>query len=176
MNEVIWKQVFINGVGTKYEVSSTGLVRVTGKSAPMYMPITKKGYVRVMLRINKKPVKFYAHRLILSAFVPNEQNKETVNHKNGNKLDNRVENLEWATIIENIDHAVLNGLAKRGRAKKKYKSIKTEWGSYRPIVDLETGIFYKSCELSKIIGIRRNYINRMLSGERHNSFKRYQYA
>lgn len=64
------------------------------------------GYERVS--IHSKPM--YLHRVVAETFLPNSENKKTVNHKNGNKTDNRVENLEWATYSENMRHAFDNGL------------------------------------------------------------------
>lgn len=58
------------------------------------------------------------HILVAKAFVPNPSKKATVNHINGNKLDNRMENLEWLSAKENLVHAWNNGLNKRGKPKE----------------------------------------------------------
>ena len=69
--------------------------------------VDSKGYARVCL---SKKTSTKVHRLVIEAFVPNFEGKPQVNHKNGNKLDNRADNLEWATNQENQKHAIELGL------------------------------------------------------------------
>ena len=69
-----------------------------------------KGYIQTPLTKNKKQINKKNHRLVAIAFIPNPENKPQVNHINGNKLNNNVENLEWVTDKENKKHAKEAGL------------------------------------------------------------------
>lgn len=87
-----------------YEVSNMGNIRrVTTQRALSIFP--SNGYRQVAFRVKGKQLKKSVHRLVAQAFIPNIDNKPTVNHINGRKDDNRVENLEWATYSENHLHA-----------------------------------------------------------------------
>ena len=65
------------------------------------------GYLTVVMGVGNKR---FIHRLVAEAFIPNPENKPEVNHINGDKTDNRVENLEWVSPKENCQHAVISGL------------------------------------------------------------------
>ena len=107
MTQEIWKD--IDELDRRFEVSDQGRVRnkITGhilKPVPM-----ERGYLRVSLSYNGKGHTKKIHKLVAIAFVPNPLNKSEINHINGNKLDNRAVNLEWATRKENMEHASKNG-------------------------------------------------------------------
>jgi hypothetical protein len=87
------------------------------------MWITDTGYLRLTLNKEGKKSNHLVHRLVANAFIPNVDNKETVNHKNGVKSDNQIDNLEWATRSEQNKHAWVMGL----------NQGKTGWrGKYAP--------------------------------------------
>jgi len=100
-----------------------------------------KGYLMVKLTYNYNPKSIAIHRLIALNFIPNPENKPQVNHINGIKIDNSVENLEWVTGSENCLHAHKNGLVKK-RSEESKKSQKLACS--KMVLDLQIGIFYDS--------------------------------
>lgn len=115
----IWKDIV--GYEGLYQVSNLGRlkrisrVRSDGKLLKELIkkntPRKGDGYLQISLGTRSHTQKSrYLHQIVATAFIPNPENKRFVNHKNGIKADNRVENLEWCTYQENMDHAVETGL------------------------------------------------------------------
>lgn len=77
------------------------------------------GYVYIFLMKDNKSKNFRLHRLVAEAFIPNPENKLQVNHKDGNKLNNNINNLEWCNQSENEKHAYNKGLANNDNQKIK---------------------------------------------------------
>lgn len=128
----MWKE--IPGYEGYYAVSDTGEVKslqrtITTKSNQTYTiperilkatPVAR-GYLQVMFCKDNVKKAFYVHRLVAEAFIENPNNEETVNHKDGNKLNNNANNLEWVSYSENNQHAYDTNLHKKGEGHYKAK-------------------------------------------------------
>lgn len=102
-----------------------------------------------------------AHRLVAITYIPNPDNKEFVNHKNGVKTDNRVENLEWCTRQENEDHAFSTGL-KNSTGSNNVMSVLDE-GKVRTIKELLSNNI-KGLYIAKQLGVSAANISRIKNG------------
>lgn len=155
----IWKD--IAGYEGLYQVSNLGQVRSVGridsrghfyKSKILSFEIMKKGYKRVSFCIEGKIIKKMVHRLVAETFLPNENNLPEINHKDGNKSNNIVTNLEWCTTLDNIHHAFDTGLRTHCSPKK--------------VVCVETGeVFPSIVSAAKWCGSSDSRISNICSGK-----------
>lgn len=137
-----------------YEINNQFEIRSIKRKTPFILKqkINKIGYVVIRSTVYKKRRFFLVHRLIALTFIPNPHNKPMINHKNGIKIDNRIDNLEWVTSSENIKHAFDFGLNKKrfGQNANFYKlsnkSVMNIFNSNRPYKEL--AIKYKVCRVT----------------------------
>lgn len=121
----------------------------------------RNGYYNVSLCSNGKKINKHIHRLVAEQFIENKNGYPQINHKDGNKLNNNLINLEWCTSSENIKHSfrVLGRQASDG-------------GQSKPVICLETKIIYQSIsECAKNIGVNIGTLSKHLMGKRYTCKK-----
>jgi hypothetical protein len=168
--DVLWKPILLKDNIVIYSVSNEGQVKrhactvlqKDGKCLTVRERILKtfdddRGYPQV--DINRKTLS--VHRLVALAFIPNPDDKPTVNHKDGNKKNNDMSNLEWNTHYENVHHAIELGLRPRGGQIKKISQL-TLNGEFVKTYDsvLEAGEAVGAKDASSIARCARGYRNK----------------
>lgn len=155
----IWKD--IEGYEGSYQISNMGNVKSLSKKwisgnnniirnhgdILLKQSNNARGYRHVILSKNSKHRTLTIHQLMARAFIPNPENKLFVNHKDGNKKNNILENLEWCTNDENMKHAVKMNLIKKKISQEIRDKIKTLYTSGMRITDI-----------ARILGLNRKSI------------------
>lgn len=155
---------FISNLLTKYTINEDGDVYSFYKRGNLKTHLNHKGYLRVTLSINGKGKAFFLHRLVLMAFSPTT-NMELleVNHKDGNKLNNSLNNLEWVTTKENINHAIKNQLRADFKGSKNGYSVLTEEDVYWIIEQLKLKSISQQ-NMADIVGCSKSTISAIKHG------------
>lgn len=172
MQNEIWKDVI--GFENDYEVSDFGAIRskvrarnngrakILLKSKLLKQRISGYGYYIIDLHSLGYVKTISVHRVILSAFSPNTFNKPCINHINGIKTDNRLENLEWCTYSENSIHASKTGLTPY------FKGDKARYT--KPVICNNTSKVYGTIkEYAESINKHASYVTRVLNGTYKNT-------
>lgn len=166
----IWRD--IEGFEGRYQISSLGRVKSLARhNVPeekiIAFQLSHKGYERIRIGIGRNFKRsMQVHRLVAIAFIPNPDNLPQVNHKDGNKRNNRVDNLEWCTNIENQRHAWENGLK-----RSCYHSGKpnTPVSMIDPVTSNVIWQYRSVADASRHTGIKRENILKVLRGEREKA-------
>jgi hypothetical protein len=149
-NHEEWRKV--DG-STRHEVSNLGRVRKSTTKRLLRPGLNTYGYPHFSFKQGDKIKCLTVHRAVAIAFLSNPQKKTQVNHKNGVKTDNRVENLEWCSASENNKHAHRNGLWK---SKKEVAVLCKETGEIFNSIN-EASRYYRFFEGSISQSIRKGY-------------------
>jgi hypothetical protein len=162
MNSTTWKDVL--GYEDVFEVSSNGIIRRKGKDKHLSTRVNGNGYEIITLCHNGNRQTHRIHRIVMNAFYGNKP--LDVNHKNGIKTDNRLENLEYCTRRENIAHArdvlgVVGGDRHTPESKPRQFKHLTE-SSVRAIRDAHSE-GTSQIELSKLYGVSIAAVNRIIN-------------
>lgn len=107
-----------------YSASNLGRIRNEGTGRIMHVYMTPRGYLGLTLRRDNKPINQAVHRLVAETFLGGPHPGLDVNHIDGDKTNNCIENLEWCTREENVRHAVSNGL-RPGPRRKAVRIVET---------------------------------------------------
>jgi len=171
----------------EYLISNSGLVWSIRRNKQVKGKLTNAGYLRVGLSVGGKRKDITIHRLVAETFIPNPKNKPTVNHLNEIKTDNRLENLQWATTLEqnihgtrikramaNTDWQARNAKINHKEIARKRDYVKMQRNLMKPILqlDLEGNILAKYDGISiaaRTLGIHHSKISACANGNRKTS-------
>jgi len=172
MQKEIWKDV--PNYDGLYQVSNLGRIKSLNKKNKikelkgidttriLKLRESKDGYLYTVFSIDKVRKTVKAHRLVAESFLDNKENKPCVNHINGIKTDNRVENLEWCTYSENTKHAVKIGLKKGVKGEKSHLS-KLNINDVNNIRLLYSKGNVPQLKLAKTFNISQSQVNRIVN-------------
>ena len=168
--EEIWKGVIYQGIdySWRFECSNLGRIR-NAINKHIYTPHKSGiGYFQICTTVNDKRKNIKVHKAVAESFIDNPNNLPVVNHKDGNKENNNVDNLEWVTQKENIQHAVRTGLMKSG---EKHHNVKLTDKEILEIRDLYRHKSYNQREIGEIYGVSRSHVSAIVLNNKRKVVK-----
>lgn len=176
----IWKD--IKDYEGLYQVSNTGKVKSLQRHKKNHTKIQiveekikntrkdRQGYLLLDLYKDNKQKTIRVHRVVAETFIPNPENKETVNHMDGDKRNNEVKNLEWSSFKEQNIHFYEKKLKTDESIEKAIKAMNK--ASSKKTKCLSDGVIYSSAsEASRAAGVSASLIMRVCRGERKTAGK-----
>lgn len=146
-----------------YEITKDGQIINKHNNHILKPQPNGKGYLRVIIGHKR----YFVHRLVAEKYLENKDNKPQINHKDGNKLNNSIYNLEFVTNQENRNHAIKNNLHLCGE-KCSYSKLKE-----KEVIYILNNLQKTNSELSKMFNVSRATINDIRKGKTWKHLKRY---
>lgn len=143
-------------IAPNYAIDVDGKIynKKTGKA--LAQRLNRDGYSVVELWKENKKTVYAVHRFVAKAFIPNPENLPCVNHKDGNKANNKVENLEWVTYSQNTIHAFELGLMKAKQGEDVHNSVLTEDQVHKICQLMEKG--YRNIDIYELTGVEKHLL------------------
>ena len=163
-----WESV--KGYKNYYLVSTTGLV-YSIRSKKLLSPFISSGYLQIELNLNGIAKKHLIHRIVAEAYLPNPNNLPCVNHKDGNKLNNDISNLEWCSYKENMEHASEYGLLKNIGSNSPARKLTEEDVKYIRNVYKKRDLEYGSSAIGRKFGVDHKTIYAIVNGKTWRNVK-----
>lgn len=147
-----------------FEVNLEGTIIRNKETKRVYKQIlTWDGYYHVRTTYKTKSISQRVHRIVAMAFIPNPENKPQINHMDGNKLNNHVNNLEWCTCSENQLHAVSLGIKNTVYGEQNGSSVLTEVIVHEVCRMIQEG--YRNKDIADKLGINRSQVKDIRLGK-----------
>lgn len=159
-----------------YQINENGDVYSNTSKRLIKPYINKSGYLMIALSKNSKAKHLLVSRLVASHFIENPENKAQVNHKDCNKLNNHISNLEWVTHQENIRHAVDKGKYVQSEERR---ALAGNWFR-KKVAQVDGGgkvinVFDSEIEACNHFGVHKGTISRYIKGLRKNKEFQFKY-
>lgn len=164
----IWK--WISRFEGVYQISNYGRIKSFKRlSHGFILSLKRNGNHYINYCFRKKGLTVYAkvHRVVAETFIPNPYSKPHVNHKNGIKKDNRVSNLEWCSPSENMQHAIINGLANYKEMNWYNQNVKPKKIIQKDLNGKILNIYTNGSEASKATGVCHRNILQVASKDEY---------